>query len=34
MFFLAPADVKDTAFLSWNFDVAEKDVDQWLYYAT
>lgn len=31
MFFLEPADVKDTAFLSWNYDDAEKDDDQWLY---
>jgi outer membrane lipoprotein-sorting protein len=31
MFFLEPADVKNTAFLSWNYDDAEKDDDQWLY---
>ena len=31
MFFLEPADVKETAFLSWNYDDEEKDDDQWLY---
>ena len=31
MFFLEPADVKDTGFLSWNYDDEEKDDDQWLY---
>jgi hypothetical protein len=30
MFFLEPADVKDTGFLSYDYD-AEKDDDQWLY---
>ena len=31
MFFLAPADVKDTAFLTWDYDDPDKDDDQWLY---
>ncbi len=31
MFFLEPADVKDTAFLTWDYDDPEKDDDQWLY---
>jgi outer membrane lipoprotein-sorting protein len=31
MFFLKPADVKDTAFLSYDYYDAEKDDDQWLY---
>jgi len=31
MFFLHPADVKDTAFLSYDYDDAAKDDDQWLY---
>lgn len=31
MFFKEPADVKDTAFLSWNYDDESKDDDQWLY---
>ena len=31
MFFLEPADVKDTAFLTWDFDDPDKDDDQWLY---
>ena len=31
MFFLEPADVKDTGFLSWNYDDPDKDDDQWLY---
>jgi outer membrane lipoprotein-sorting protein len=31
MFFLEPADVKDTGFLSWNYDDESKDDDQWLY---
>jgi hypothetical protein len=30
MFFLEPADVKDTGFLTYDYD-AEKDDDQWLY---
>jgi hypothetical protein len=31
MFFLQPADVKDTAFLTYDYDDPEKDDDQWLY---
>lgn len=31
MFFLEPADVKDTGFLTWNYDDESKDDDQWLY---
>ncbi len=31
MFFLTPADVKDTGFLTYDYDDAERDDDQWLY---
>ncbi len=31
MFFKKPADVKDTGFLTWNYDDADKDDEQWLY---
>jgi hypothetical protein len=31
MFFLEPADVKDTAFLTYDYDDSDKDDDQWLY---
>ena len=31
MFFLSPADVKDTGFLTYDFDDEEEDDDQWLY---
>jgi len=31
MFFLRPADVKDTAFLTYDYDDSKKDDDQWLY---
>ncbi len=31
MFFLHPADVKDTAFLTFDYDEPDKDDDQWLY---
>lgn len=31
MFFLHPADVKDTAFLTYDYDDPEKDDEQWLY---
>jgi len=31
MFFLTPADVKDTAFLTYDYDDSSKDDDQWLY---
>lgn len=31
MFFIVPADVKDTAFLIYDYDAADKDDEQWLY---
>jgi len=31
MYFMSPADVKGTGFLSWEYDNPEKDDDQWLY---
>ncbi|MBN2816717.1 MAG: outer membrane lipoprotein-sorting protein [Campylobacterales bacterium] len=31
MFFLSPADVKDTAFLTYDYDDSNRDDDQWLY---
>jgi hypothetical protein len=31
IFFLSPANVKDTGFLIWDYADAEKDDDQWLY---
>jgi outer membrane lipoprotein-sorting protein len=31
MFFLSPADVKDTGFLTYDYDDYDKDDDQWLY---
>ncbi|HIJ57102.1 MAG TPA: outer membrane lipoprotein-sorting protein [Deltaproteobacteria bacterium] len=31
MFFIHPADVKDTAFLTYDYDDPDKDDDQWLY---
>ena len=31
MFFQLPADVKDTAFLTWDYDDPDRDDDQWLY---
>ncbi len=31
MFFLSPADVKDTGFLTYDYDDDTKDDDQWLY---
>jgi hypothetical protein len=31
MFFIQPADVKDTAFLTYDYDDPRKDDDQWLY---
>jgi len=31
MFFLSPADVEDTGFLTYDYDDPEKDDDQWLY---
>ena len=31
IFFLSPADVKNTAFLTYDYAVSDKDDDQWLY---
>jgi hypothetical protein len=31
MFFLSPADVKDTGFLTYDYDDPDKDDDQWLF---
>jgi len=31
LFFITPADVKDSAFLTWDYDAYEKDDDHWLY---
>lgn len=31
MFFIAPADVKDAAFLTYDYDQSDKDDDQWIY---
>ncbi|MBC2713993.1 MAG: outer membrane lipoprotein-sorting protein [Desulfobacteraceae bacterium] len=31
MFFIHPADVKDTSFLTYDYDDPDKDDDQWLY---
>ncbi|MFQ5514110.1 MAG: outer membrane lipoprotein-sorting protein [Myxococcota bacterium] len=31
MFFISPADVKDTGFLTYDYDDADRDDDQWLY---
>lgn len=31
MFFLSPADVQDTGFLTYDYDDADRDDDQWLY---
>ncbi|QOY53553.1 outer membrane lipoprotein-sorting protein [Candidatus Sulfurimonas marisnigri] len=31
MFFMAPADVKNTGFLTYDYDDSSKDDDQWLY---
>ena len=31
MFFKSPADVKNTSFLTYDYDAASKDDDQWLY---
>jgi Outer membrane lipoprotein-sorting protein len=31
LFFLSPADVKDTGFLTYDYDAPERDDDQWLY---
>lgn len=31
MFFAAPADVRNTAFMNWSYDAAGRDDDQWIY---
>ncbi len=31
MFFLAPADVRNTSFMSWSYDEEGRDDDQWIY---
>lgn len=31
MFFVAPADVKNTSFMNWSYDDASKSDDQWIY---
>ena len=31
MFFTAPADVRDTSFMSWSYDDTSKDDSQWIY---
>lgn len=31
MFFLAPADVRDTSFMNWSYDEEGRDDDQWIY---
>jgi len=31
MFFLSPADVKNTSFMNWSYDDPGKDDDQWIY---
>ena len=31
MFFLSPADVRNTSFLSWSYDEEGRDDDQWIY---
>ena len=31
MFFMSPADVKNTSFMNWSYDKAGKDDDQWIY---
>jgi len=31
LFFLSPADVKDTGFLTYDYDALDKDDDQWLF---
>lgn len=31
MFFLSPADVRNTSFMSWSYDDPSKDDDQWIY---
>ncbi len=31
MFFVSPADVKNTSFMNWSYDDESKDDDQWIY---
>ena len=31
MFFISPADVRNTSFMSWSYDEEDKDDDQWIY---
>ena len=31
MFFVSPADVRNTSFMNWSYDKATKDDDQWIY---
>ncbi|MFP3861121.1 MAG: outer membrane lipoprotein-sorting protein, partial [Bacteroidales bacterium] len=31
MFFLSPADVRNTSFMNWSYDDPTKDDDQWIY---
>ena len=31
MFFISPADVKNTSFMNWSYDDDNKDDDQWIY---
>jgi hypothetical protein len=31
MFFVKPADVKNTSFMNWSYDKEGKDDDQWIY---
>ncbi len=31
MFFISPADVRNTSFMSWSYDEEGKDDDQWIY---
>ncbi len=31
MFFLAPADVRNTSFMNWSYDESGRDDDQWIY---
>ena len=31
MFFVSPADVKNTSFMNWSYDKVGKDDDQWIY---
>jgi hypothetical protein len=31
MFFMAPADIKNTSFMNWSYDDKTKNDDQWIY---